>query len=63
MHKLTKHRASSHTPVDSLAGAQAVAALDSTVGILMDMSIQLKTASGAICTLSLSFNNEGPLGT
>src|SRR5262245_1671081 len=29
----------------------------------MDMSIQLKTASGAICTLSLSFNNEGPLGT
>ena len=31
--------------------------------IAMDMSIQLKTASGAICTLSLSFNNEGPLGT
>ena len=29
----------------------------------MDMSIQLKTASGAICTLSLSFNNDGPLGT
>jgi len=34
-----------------------------TLGIAMDMSIQLKTASGAICTLSLSFNNEGPLGT
>jgi 2-hydroxy-4-carboxymuconate semialdehyde hemiacetal dehydrogenase len=33
------------------------------LGIAMDMSIQLKTASGAICTLSLSFNNEGPLGT
>ena len=31
--------------------------------IAMDMSIQLKTASGAICTLSLSFNNDGPLGT
>jgi len=31
--------------------------------IAMDMSIQLKSASGAICTLSLSFNNEGPLGT
>jgi 2-hydroxy-4-carboxymuconate semialdehyde hemiacetal dehydrogenase len=31
--------------------------------IAMDMSIQLKAASGAICTLSLSFNNEGPLGT
>ena len=29
----------------------------------MDMSIQLKTESGAICTLSLSFNNDGPLGT
>jgi 2-hydroxy-4-carboxymuconate semialdehyde hemiacetal dehydrogenase len=29
----------------------------------MDMSIQLKAATGAICTLSLSFNNEGPLGT
>jgi 2-hydroxy-4-carboxymuconate semialdehyde hemiacetal dehydrogenase len=29
----------------------------------MDMSIGLKTASGAICTLSLSFNNDGPLGT
>jgi len=34
-----------------------------TLGIAMDMSIQLKTTSGAICTLSLSFNNEGPLGT
>jgi 2-hydroxy-4-carboxymuconate semialdehyde hemiacetal dehydrogenase len=33
------------------------------LGIAMDLSIQLKTASGAICTLSLSFNNEGPLGT
>jgi 2-hydroxy-4-carboxymuconate semialdehyde hemiacetal dehydrogenase len=33
------------------------------LGIAMDMSIQLKTSSGAICTLSLSFNNEGPLGT
>jgi 2-hydroxy-4-carboxymuconate semialdehyde hemiacetal dehydrogenase len=34
-----------------------------TLGIAMDMSIQLKSANGAICTLSLSFNNEGPLGT
>lgn len=31
--------------------------------IAMDMSIQLKAESGAICTLSLSFNNDGPLGT
>jgi 2-hydroxy-4-carboxymuconate semialdehyde hemiacetal dehydrogenase len=34
-----------------------------TLGIAMDMSIQLKSSTGAICTLSLSFNNEGPLGT
>jgi len=34
-----------------------------SLGIAMDMSIQLKAANGAICTLSLSFNNEGPLGT
>jgi len=33
------------------------------LGIAMDMSIQLKSGSGAICTLSLSFNNDGPLGT
>jgi 2-hydroxy-4-carboxymuconate semialdehyde hemiacetal dehydrogenase len=34
-----------------------------TLGIAMDMSIQLQAANGAICTLSLSFNNDGPLGT
>lgn len=33
------------------------------LGIAMDMSIQLKAANSAICTLSLSFNNDGPLGT
>jgi 2-hydroxy-4-carboxymuconate semialdehyde hemiacetal dehydrogenase len=33
------------------------------LGIAMDMSIQLKAANGAICTLSLSFNNDGPLGS
>jgi len=33
------------------------------LGIAMDMSISLKVPSGAICTLSLSFNNNGPLGT
>ncbi|RZJ07774.1 MAG: Gfo/Idh/MocA family oxidoreductase [Rubrivivax sp.] len=34
-----------------------------TLGIAMDMSIQLKAENGAISTLSLSFNNDGPLGT
>ncbi len=33
------------------------------LNIAMDMSIGMKTPSGAICTLSLSFNNDGPLGT
>ncbi|MCC6203072.1 MAG: Gfo/Idh/MocA family oxidoreductase [Gammaproteobacteria bacterium] len=33
------------------------------LGIAMDMSIGLKVPSGAICTLALSFNNNGPLGT
>ena len=33
------------------------------LGIAMDMSTQLRTPGGRICTLSLSFNNDGPLGT
>ncbi|MBL4801094.1 MAG: Gfo/Idh/MocA family oxidoreductase [Emcibacter sp.] len=33
------------------------------LGIAMDMNIIMKVPSGAICTLSLSFNNNGPLGT
>lgn len=33
------------------------------LGIALDMSIQLQAETGAICTLSLSFNNDGPLGT
>jgi len=33
------------------------------LGVAMDMAIGLKTGSGAICTLSLSFNNDGPFGT
>jgi 2-hydroxy-4-carboxymuconate semialdehyde hemiacetal dehydrogenase len=37
--------------------------IHSELGIAMDMSIQLKSETGAICTLSLSFNNDGPFGT
>lgn len=33
------------------------------MGIAMDMNIGLKSSDGALCTLSLSFNNDGPLGT
>jgi 2-hydroxy-4-carboxymuconate semialdehyde hemiacetal dehydrogenase len=37
--------------------------LHAELGIALDMSIQLQAANGALCTLSLSFNNDGPLGT
>ena len=33
------------------------------LGIAMDMSILMKTETGKLCTLSLSFNNNGPLGS
>lgn len=33
------------------------------LGIAMDMNVQMKVPSGAMCSLSLSFNNDGPLGT
>ena len=33
------------------------------LGIAMDMSIGMKATDGALCTLSLSFNNDGPFGT
>ena len=68
-HLLWHHAA--HT-VDLFAwqtGSDIVAAnalqgpLHPLLGIAMDMSIQLQAESGAICTLSLSFNNDGPLGT
>ncbi|MCZ7560033.1 MAG: Gfo/Idh/MocA family oxidoreductase [Burkholderiaceae bacterium] len=51
------------------AGGEIVAAnalqgpIHPALGIAMDMSIQLEASTGAICTLSLSFNNDGPLGT
>jgi len=35
----------------------------SELGVALDMSIQMRTASGALCTLSLSFNNQGPFGS
>jgi len=68
-HLLWHHAA--HT-VDLFAyqtGEQVVAAnvlqgpIHPDLGIAMDMSIQMQSKSGALCTLSLSFNNDGPLGT
>ena len=68
-HLLWHHAAHTVDLFQYQAGAKVVAAnaiqgpLHPELGIAMDMSIQLKTANGAICTLSLSFNNDGPLGT
>ena len=49
---------------EPIAQANAMAGpINPQLGIPMDVSIQLKSQSGKLCTLSLSFNNEGPLGT
>jgi len=37
--------------------------VNEALGIPLDMSVQLRSSSGGICTLSLSFNNDGPIGT
>ena len=49
---------------ETAAAVQALQGpLHPELGIAMDMSIGMKTPSGAVCTLALSFNNNGPLGT
>lgn len=53
-----------HQAGEEIEVANVVAGpLQPELGIAMDMSIQLRSASGKICTLSLSFNNDGPLGS
>ena len=53
-----------HQAASPIVQAHAVQGpLHPELGIAMDMGIVLKAANGAICTLSLSFNNDGPLGT
>jgi 2-hydroxy-4-carboxymuconate semialdehyde hemiacetal dehydrogenase len=53
-----------HQTGEDIVVAHAIAGpIHPTLGIFMDMSVQLRTGTGKICTLSLSFNNEGPLGT
>ena len=53
-----------HQTQSRITAANILAAdVDPTLGIPLDMSIQLKTASGSLCTLALSFNNDGPFGT
>ena len=49
---------------EQVSVAHAIAGpINPDLGIAMDMSIQLGTPQGRLCTLSLSFNNDGPLGT
>jgi len=55
---LFAHQAGRIVQANAIQGAR-----HAELGIAMDMSIQLKSEGGAICTLSLSFNNDGPLGT
>jgi 2-hydroxy-4-carboxymuconate semialdehyde hemiacetal dehydrogenase len=68
-HLLWHHAAHTVDLFAYMTGSKVVAAnamqgpIHPQLGIAMDMSIQLKAANGAICTLSLSFNNDGPLGT
>ena len=68
-HLLWHHAAHTVDLFQYQAGEEAVVArgvqgpIHPDLKIAMDMSIQMKTKGGAVCTLSLSFNNDGPLGT
>ena len=68
-HLLWHHAAHTVDLFQYQTGSKVIAAhavqgpISPSLGIAMDMSIQLKAANGAICALSLSFNNDGPLGT
>ena len=68
-HLLWHHAAHTIDLFQYQTGEQVVAAnalqgpIHPTLGIAMDMSIQMKTGSGKLCSLTLSFNNDGPLGT
>lgn len=68
-HLLWHHAAHTVDLFQYQTGEEVIAAsvlqgpINPTLGIALDMSIQLKSRGGALCTLSLSFNNDGPLGS
>jgi 2-hydroxy-4-carboxymuconate semialdehyde hemiacetal dehydrogenase len=68
-HLLWHHAAHTIDLFQYQTGEQVVSAnalqgpIHPTLGIAMDMSIQMRTTSGKLCSLTLSFNNDGPLGT
>ena len=68
-HLLWHHAAHTIDLFQYQTGEQVVAAnalqgpIHPNLGIAMDISIQMKTGSGKLCSLTLSFNNDGPLGT
>ena len=68
-HLLWHHAAHTVDLFQYQAGSPVVAAqamqgpIHADLGIAMDMSIQLRTEAGQLCTLALSFNNDGPFGT
>ncbi len=68
-HLLWHHAAHTVDLFEHQVGEQIVAAnvlegpRHPELGIAMDMSIQMRTSGGALLTLALSFNNDGPLGT
>ena len=68
-HLLWHHAAHTIDLFQYQAGSPVVAAqamqgpIHADLGIAMDMSIQLRTEAGQLCTLALSFNNDGPFGT
>jgi 2-hydroxy-4-carboxymuconate semialdehyde hemiacetal dehydrogenase len=51
------------TGQEVVAGHVLAGPTHAELGIPMDMSIQLRTSGGTLCTLSLSFNNDGPFGS
>ena len=60
-HTVDLFRYQTRSPIETVQAMQGP--IHPELGIAMDMSIQLRTEAGQLCTLALSFNNDGPFGT